>query len=235
MKENNSEESVLPQSMLIPPEAKSELHEGKSVLRRREFYVENREEVTDFLNSMSFGFLGIPGDEYPEVTPLNFVWLNDIIYFHGSRVGSKMTHLRENSKVTFAVAKEFAIIPSYFVDPEFACPATAFFKSVNIRGNALLVEDLEEKMQVLSALMLKLQPEGGYKPFSLEDPEYLKQIRGVAVVKIEPVAITGKFKFGQNQKKEKWDAIGSQLSSRGLPMDEQTRQMMEKYCPAHKK
>ncbi len=230
--------------------------ERNQKMRRVEFQIDDEEAVREFLGEMTFGFLGTgpaqgrageskesardvagekTADVFPEITPLNYVYTDGRLYFHGSRVGRKMANLRNNANVTFVVAREFALIPSYFTDAEFACPATAFFKSVTIRGKASEVLDLEEKVRALSALMEKLQPEGGYRQFDLEDPEYRKNVKGVSVVRIDPVEMTAKFKFGQNRKGADWEGTRKGLEARSAPTDAQTIAMMEKYCPAHRK
>lgn len=134
-------------------------------MRRKEFKVDQEEELVSFLNGMSFGFLGTSdGQGQPRVTPLNFVYTDGCFYFHGSHAGGKMKSIRNQQKVCFTVADEYALIPSYFSDPELACPATAYFKSVTAYGTAEPVEDINEKAGVLSLFMKKLQPEGGMIP-----------------------------------------------------------------------
>ncbi len=48
----------------------------RNIMRRDEFAIEDPKEIEDFLNGMSFGFLGTV-DEHglPRVTPLNFVYV----------------------------------------------------------------------------------------------------------------------------------------------------------------
>jgi nitroimidazol reductase NimA-like FMN-containing flavoprotein (pyridoxamine 5'-phosphate oxidase superfamily) len=204
-------------------------------MRRKEFLAEELEEIIDFLNEMSFGILATQGErDYPSTTPLNFVYHNEAIYFHGSRAGQKMKEIKHNAKVTFNVAKEYAIIPSYFTDPLVACPASAFFKSVVIYGTVAPVEDLNEKAKVFTALMQKLQPEGGYEPIDAASPLYAGELKAVSLVRIEIDRMTAKFKFGQNQSEEKRDKVVAGLEQRGLPLDTQTIELMKKYCPAHK-
>ncbi|MBP3962033.1 pyridoxamine 5'-phosphate oxidase family protein [Paenibacillus lignilyticus] len=204
-------------------------------MRRKEFAMneeENNEEIESFLNEMSFGFLGtVTASGEPSMTPLNFVFVNGSIYFHGSRAGEKMTQLKANERVSFMVAKEYAIIPSYFTDPLMACPATAFFKSVRVDGCAAVVDDPIEKAAALEALMRKLQPEGGYKTIDASDPDYSPRLKGVAVVRIDADRMTGKFKFGQNLKAAEKTTITDQLAKRDLPMDAETIAMMNRYCP----
>ncbi|MCB1309041.1 MAG: pyridoxamine 5'-phosphate oxidase family protein [Leptospiraceae bacterium] len=217
-------------------------------MRRREFQMEDSQTIRDFLLEMSFGFLATHRDEYPGITPINFVFTDvalapseesrlpsptGALYFHGSRIGQKMRDLQRNPRASFAVAREFALIPSYFTDPELACPATAFFKSVILRGTLNEVEDLEHKRLVLEEFMRKLQPEGGYLPFDLNHKEYRKNIKGVSLVRLMPTAITAKFKFGQNRGGKERELTIQGLENRNRSGDRETLLEMQR-CPYHR-
>ncbi|UQZ86568.1 Pyridoxamine 5'-phosphate oxidase [Paenibacillus konkukensis] len=204
-------------------------------MRRNEFSVTEQNEIDDFLQEMSFGIMGTAGlDGWPHLTPINYAYHNGHIYIHGSRAGQKMKEIARHKQVSFAVAKEYAIIPSYFSDPQLACPATAYFKSVHIRGEAQPVDDPAEKAEALSALMKKLQPEGGYIPIDASDPLYQGELRAVSVVRIGILDLTAKFKFGQNLSGERRDKLEQDLLARGLPLDPETAELMRKYCPHHR-
>ncbi|GGF98918.1 pyridoxamine 5'-phosphate oxidase family protein [Paenibacillus abyssi] len=201
-------------------------------MRRGEFETQEKQDTDNFLHEMSFGFLGTLTEHgWPSVIPLNYVYHQEAIYFHGSRIGEKMKSLAAHPNVTFAVAKEYAIIPSYFSDPLMACPATSYFKSVMIQGRAMVVDDAREKAGALEALMRKLQPEGGYKPIDAEDADYIPRLKGVAVVRIDIVHLSGKFKFGQNLSAQRMEPVLQGLSDRGGKLDEETAALMHKYCP----
>lgn len=202
-------------------------------MRRKEFIAEDSTEIEKFLGEMSFGFLTQNRNEVPAITPLNYVLYLGDICFHGSRVGEKMQLLKPGSAAAFCVAREVSIIPSFFGGAEIACPATAFFKSVVIRGSLEEVTDLQEKCDILTALMEKLQPEGRYAPFDLENPEYLKNVKGVSVVRLKTKERTAKFKFGQNQTRSRWQQILDNLLRRGRPSDLEAASEMKKRCPFH--
>ncbi|MEQ7052395.1 pyridoxamine 5'-phosphate oxidase family protein [Paenibacillus alvei] len=205
-------------------------------MRRKEFEVMDTVETEQFMQEMSFGILGtINEDGWPELTPLNFVYHNGFIYFHGSVSGRKMKNIKADQRVTFSVAKEYAIIPSYFTEAKLACPATAFFKSVLIKGHAEKVSDLTEKAEALTAFMQKLQPEGGYAPIDPEDPDYTGQIKSTSVVRINVHELSAKYKFGQNMKEEKFEIVSNGLLNRNEGLDKETIAMMEALCPHHRK
>ena len=90
---------------------------------------------------------------------------------------------------------EVGLITTDGTPPRYACPATHFCKSVEIRGRCDLVDDLAEKAEALQALMEKYQPEGGHDPIRASDPVYAKALAGVAVFRVSG-AWTAKVKFG---------------------------------------
>lgn len=204
-------------------------------MRRKEFGITEEDEIRVFMQEMSFGFLGTVGEDgWSRVTPLNYVYDGTNFYFHGSLAGEKMKHIARDPRVSFTVAKEYAIIPSYFTDPKLACPASAYFKSVMVRGRVEKVDDLEEKAQAFALFMEKLQPEGGYAPITPGDPDYAGQLKAVALCRIVPEEISAKFKFGQNLKEPKLSAVISGLKQRDGEFDAETIANMKKYCPAHR-
>ncbi|MDO7907015.1 pyridoxamine 5'-phosphate oxidase family protein [Paenibacillus sp. JX-17] len=205
-------------------------------MRRQEFSMEEEQELTAFLQEQTFGFLGtVTPDGEPRVTPLNFVYDQGIFYFHGSLAGEKMKNIRSHDRVSFTVAEEFSLIPSYYSDPEMACPATSYFKSVAAVGTARPVQDAAEKAHALGLFMAKLQPEGGYAPIDASDSRYAPRLKSVSVVAIVPERISAKFKFGQNLKTEAREQIASQLEERARGKDMETARLMRQFCPFHAK
>lgn len=201
-------------------------------MRRDEFSVDEEKEIEAFLSGMSFGFLGTVGEDgRPRVTPLNFVYDQGIFYFHGSRIGEKMNHLKASPMVSFSVADEYALIPSYFTAPNLACPATTYFKSVTVSGRAEIVTDVREKAAVFTLLMHKLQPEGGYDPIDADHPVYAPRLRNVAVVKIVPERLTAKFKFGQNLEEGERRQILCGLEARNRERDLETAELVRSSVP----
>ena len=190
----------------------------------------DRDEMEQLLATAEHGYMGIVSpDGWPAVVPLNFVYADGRIYFHGAMEGEKMAALAEGPRVTFTVAEDFSIVPSYFRDPKLACPATQYYKCVMIRGRARVVGDVEEKARALQAIMEKLQPEGGHEPITASSALYRKSLRTTAVVAIEVERMTGKFKFGQNLPKSKRERVADQLEARGCPIDHATVAAMRQY------
>jgi len=189
------------------------------------FQITDKNTINAVLDKAEYGTLALSVDNKPYAVPLNFVRLEDTIYFHGALSNKKMKILGQNPKVSFSVVESYSIIASFFSSTDgLACPATHFFKSVSIDGVAEIVEDRAEKSMMFEALMQKLQPEGGYKPFS--DEVYNTALKATAVVKIVPTHISCKAKFGQHLSQERFEMIVEHLQARDDSVDKKTIAIM---------
>jgi nitroimidazol reductase NimA-like FMN-containing flavoprotein (pyridoxamine 5'-phosphate oxidase superfamily) len=183
--------------------------------------------MNEILDKAEYGTLALCDEGKPFSVPVNFVMLDEAVYFHGSHKGRKMSTLAKNAQVSFSVVENYSLIQSYFSSTDgSACPSTQFFKSVVIDGRAIMVEKQEEKAKVLESLMQKLQPEGKYIPLSHES--YEKSLKATAVVKIEIDELKCKFKFGQHLNQERFDMVVKYLEQRGEEIDLETVALMKK-------
>ena len=190
------------------------------------FEIKDKKVIQRVLDNAEYGTLALCANNVPYSVPVNFVALNDVIYFHGAYKGRKMSTIAQNAKVSFSVVENYALIQSYFSSTEgLACPATQFFKSVVIDGKAVVVESREEKAMMLEALMQKLQPEGKY--LSFDEEVYDKAIKATAVMKIVISDMRAKFKFGQYLNAERFDMIVKYLEERRNKLDIETVALMK--------
>jgi len=190
------------------------------------FEIKDTEQIYSVLDSVEYGTLALSVDDVPYAVPLNFVRIEESIYFHGALSNKKMKMFLCNPKVSFSVVENYALIDSDFSTTEgLACPATQFFKSVSIDGVVKSVENRDEKIEMFTALMQKLQPKGGYKPF--EDDGYSNFLKNTAVFKLVPSHISCKFKFGQHLNEERFEMIIKHLKERNRPIDSATIEMMQ--------
>ena len=71
----------------------------------------------------------------------------------------------------------------------------------------------------LQALLEKHQPEGRYRPITVDEPMYLKPLQEVSVFKVVPSRVDAKFKFGQNENVKTRQSLIKNLEERNLEMD----------------
>lgn len=120
----------------------------------REKQLMDADAVTAVLERATSGVLACLGDEdYPYAVPLNYVYWGDKIYFHSAKAGHKIDAIKKHPKVSFAVTGEDTIAGAEY---------TSYFRSVIAFGKAAVVEDNDERLAALRALVEKYsgdQPE----------------------------------------------------------------------------
>jgi nitroimidazol reductase NimA-like FMN-containing flavoprotein (pyridoxamine 5'-phosphate oxidase superfamily) len=168
-------------------------------------------------------------DGSPVLRTLNAAVTDEWLLFHGAPSGEKAACI---GRPAVAQAEQLvATIPSYFTDPEKACPATTFFRSVQVHGTLERIEDPHVKADALQRIMQRYQPEGGYVPISFDTPMYQNAVRGVLVLGIRIQDVTGKAKLGQNKKPHEVVGIMDQLWLRGAGGDARAIALMFEYHP----
>ena len=185
--------------------------------------IKSKEKIIEFLSSQQTGRISsIDEDGYPQIIPMNFVFISDVIYMHSHVRGEKLDNIRRNQKVGFEVDKNLEFLPSYFSDPTDASLADTLYISVVIKGNASIVSDKEEKTTALNGLMKKYQPEGGYEPIKPE----MDVLDEVVVIKIVPKSLRGKYKIGQNMDMKSRIDLAKQILERNTPTAKETLDIM---------
>jgi len=185
--------------------------------------IKSKEKIIEFLSSQQTGRISsIDKNGFPQIIPMNFVFINDTVYIHSHIRGEKLDNIRRNQKVGFEVDKSLEFLPSYFSDPTDASLADTLYISVVIKGNASIVSDKEEKTNALNGLMKKYQPEGGYEPIK-PDMDVLKEVE---VVKIIPESLRGKYKIGQNMDMKSRIDLAKQILERNSPTAKETLDIM---------
>jgi len=90
------------------------------------------------------------GDLY--IVPLNygFIYENDkyVFYFHGAKAGRKFELSKSSPMVGFEIDGEYELLQA-----DVACDYSAKFQSVIGTGRLSIIEDYEEKIKGLNALM----------------------------------------------------------------------------------
>jgi len=138
--------------------------------------------IIGLLQNGEYGVLStVDGNEQPYGVPLNYVLMNNCIYFHCALEGHKLDNLVANAKVSFCVVGRTKVLPAEF---------STEFESVIVFGRASVIEG-EERYQALNALIEKYSPE-----FVSEGSAYIEKFDSQTnVVRIEIQQMTGKAKI----------------------------------------
>ncbi len=185
--------------------------------------IQSFDKIKEFLHSEHVGRMStIDENGFPQIIPMNFVFLNDAVYMHSHTRGEKLENIKRNEKAGFEVDRELEFLPSYFSDPKDASLADTLYISIVMKGNISLVENRGEKTLALNGLMEKYQPEGGYDPINSE----LRVLDAVAVIKIIPKILTGKYKIGQHLKQLDRRDLAEKIFKRNSSTAQQTLKVM---------
>ena len=185
--------------------------------------IKSKDKIIKFLDEESTGRISsIDKDGFPQIIPMNFVFLDNSVYMHSHIRGEKIENIKRNSKVGFEIDRNLEFLPSYFSDPDDASLADTLYISVVMKGEAILVEDKEEKVLALNGLMKKYQPEGRYTPMR-EDMDVLD---ATAVIKVTPKEMNGKYKIGQNMSKEEKIELATKILDKNSKTAKETVKIM---------
>ena len=159
--------------------------------------IRSYEKVKEFLHEEHVGRVAsIDENGYPQIIPMNFVFLNDAVYMHSHVKGEKLDNISRNNKVGFEADRELEFLPSYFEDPHNASLADTLYISIVIKGMGSFVSDREEKTLVLNGLMEKYKPEGQNDPIQSD----MRVLDAVSIIKVTPQTLHGKYKIGQHMR-----------------------------------
>lgn len=185
---------------------------------RREDYRMSREEAVRLLERAPYVHMAATGpDGNPILRVIHTVVSDERLCFHGAPVGEKCGAL--GREAVFSAEEVIAEVPSYWSDPELACPATTLYLSAQVHGTIEPVTDPAARARALQRLMERYQPEGGHVPITHDDARYTKSLAGLLVAGVSLERLDGKAKLAQNRTPPKIAALVRELWSRGRPTD----------------
>lgn len=185
---------------------------------RRALYRSDADTARALLARAPFVHLaGIDDEGAPVARTVHGVLVGDRLCFHGAPAGEK-TALVGKAVVLWA-EEIIAEIPSYFIDPVRACPATTLYQSAQVHGVLERIDDVDAKTVVLQALMSRFQPQGGHRPLTTptgaSDPMYAAAIKGILVVGVSLAGLEGKSKLAQNRTPAELERLIANMWQRG--------------------
>jgi len=140
------------------------------------------EDTLALITKAEYGVLATVNPEgQPCTTALNHVYTDGVFYFHCGLKGERLDNIALNSQVSFFIVGTADVIYDQF---------TTAFSSAAIHGTIQRVEDPDEKLQALTALVERFSSE--------VIPEKVKQefiaagVHGVTILKLVPEHVTGK-------------------------------------------
>ncbi len=145
-------------------------------------WINDTKEIETILEECNSGVITtINSDGSPYAVPVNYVYFNGKIYIHSSSRGMKIENIKRDPRVCFVIYVMDRIIPAKRADN-----FSTSYRSVIILGKAHLIENDEEKLKPLNALVEKYAKGMNFEPITKEC------IFATAVIEIEIDKMTGK-------------------------------------------
>ena len=140
------------------------------------------EEAMEILKAGRYGVLSTAsaaGEPYG--VPVNYCYdeRENCLYFHCARVGKKLDHIAGNSRVSFVVVGQEAVVPERFI---------THYDSALVTGHASMVTDEVEVVEKLLALCQRFAP----GVTARRDDVIAKYLPAVAIVKVSVDEVSGK-------------------------------------------
>ena len=155
----------------------------KRGITRREREVTDPQAIQAILDKAQIVHIAMMDGDEPYLVPMNYGYVMEdgklILYVHGATEGRNLDVLRVNPKVFIEI--DCDITP---IEGKVACQYGTSYSSIMGTGKAVIVEDVEEKMNALSILM---KTQTG-KDFEFNE----KLVSIVSVIRIEVAEYTAK-------------------------------------------
>ena len=152
-------------------------------MTKRERQITDPEQIREILDNAGVLHLGLAVNNEPYVVPMNYGCVMEegklTLYLHSALRGKKLDMIRENPRVFFEM--EWGL---QAFEGKLPCQYGMCYSSVMGRGEARIVEDVEEKKKAM-AILMKTQTG---KDFTFDE----KLVRIVAVIRIDVAEYTAK-------------------------------------------
>ncbi len=145
-------------------------------------WINDIKEMEKILEECNSGVITtVNSDNSPYAVPVNYVYHNSKVYIHSALQGKKIENIKRNPRVCFVAYVMDSIIPAKRVDN-----FSTKYRSVIIFGEARLINNREDKIIPLNALIAKYAKGMSFEPMTV------KCIDATTIIEIEICEMTGK-------------------------------------------
>ncbi|MEV0321759.1 FMN-binding negative transcriptional regulator [Streptomyces sp. NPDC050658] len=199
-------------------------------------------EWRQWLAGHDFGQLavnGLPG-EPPHVQPAHFAYdaghgPHGRVILHLARPNPLWPALEADPDVLLSVVDDYVYVPGPWqappdTPPEHGVP-TSLYAAVQLRCTARVVDDPEEKAELLNLQVDHFQPEGGSAKAAVGEAPYGRMLSGIRGLILEVTDVRAKFKYAGHKPAEVRHRITGELIARGGPGDSAARAHQRRRDP----
>ncbi|MBY4108292.1 FMN-binding negative transcriptional regulator [Rhodococcus fascians] len=163
-------------------------------------------------------------DKAPLAVPTHFTMAtDDRILIHLARPNPIWPHLVAATEVRLSIIGNYAYIPTYWrakddIPPEQGVP-TSYYAAVQFVCAPAIIDDPQEKANLLAAQLDDLQPEGQFAAVSPDAPPYGRMLPGIRGLSLDIIEVNAKFKFDDAKPVEFRQRIAANLDQRAHSLD----------------
>lgn len=153
-------------------------------------------------------------------------WDAGHLLVHLARPKPVWTATANNPNVLFTVFGDYAFIPGPWRAKPDTPPAdrvpTSYYAAVQFTCRATLVDDPEDKAELLRRQMAHFQPDGDHAPISVDQPPYDRMLPGIRGLRLEVTGVRAKFTYDDHKPVGHRTAVADRLTERGQGLDAPT-------------
>ncbi|WP_193046161.1 FMN-binding negative transcriptional regulator [Mycolicibacterium baixiangningiae] len=159
----------------------------------------------------------------PVVVPTHFTVAGEDLLVHLARPNPVWPHLESATEVRVAVIGDYAYIPTYWRakagGPDEDGVPTSYYTALQFVCRPTVVDDPEGKVEILTAQLGDMQPEGGYATVAVDDGPYGRMLPGIRGLRLAVVRVEAKFKYDDHNPVEHRRRVIGNLEERDHGLD----------------
>jgi len=184
-------------------------------------------EWQDWLASTDrFGLLAVNNldpAQAPIMLPTHFTAAGDELLIHLARPNPVWPHLEVAIEVRLAVIGDYAYIPTHWRakagGPDEDGVPTSYYSAVQFVCRPTVVDDPQNKAEILAAQLADFQPEGGHASVAVDAEPYGRMLPGIRGVRLAVLRVEAKFKYDDHNPVEHRERVIGRLEQRGHGLD----------------
>jgi len=167
-------------------------------------------------------------DGWPAVVPTHFTVDDErTVLVHLARPNPVWRLIEAQPRVVLTVVDDDAYVPTTWraapSGPARDGVPTSYYAAVQLRCQVEIVDDPEDKAELLRRQLRFLQPEQEHAPVDVDNPPYARLLPGIRGLRLHVVDVLAKFKFDDHKPAEHRLAVADRLQQRDQGRDRGAR------------
>jgi transcriptional regulator len=155
--------------------------------------------------------------------PTHFTVAGEELLMHLARPNPVWPHLEAAAEVRLAVTGDYAYIPTYWRakagGPDEDGVPTSYYSAVQFVARPTMVDDPQDKADILTAQLADMQPEGVHADVRVDTPPYGRMLPGIRGIRLSVLRVDAKFKYDDHNPVEHRERVIDRLHERGHGLD----------------